>query len=193
MFWLLIDLKVLNFEQQQLFDIWNQNLNIQIDELWRTYRRAILCKRIHNSNRNLLFQQLRGDLDEKNKEIEDLKEEKIRIQSNADKLDHSLTDQRSINDSLTKQLDTSNNAVSDLQKQFESQGVTMQQLEQEVGQKSSEITSKEDEIVKARLEITRSLREVEDLKKKMLIAEKSREDLQVRLGRMLFTFDLENI
>ena len=69
----------------------------------------------------------------------------------------------------------------------------MQQLEQEVGQKSSEITSKEDEIVKARLEITRSLREVEDLKKKMLIAEKSREDLQVRLGRMLFTFDLENI
>ena len=57
----------------------------------------------------------------------------------------------------------------------------MQQLEQEVGQKSSEITSKEDEIVKARLEITRSLREVEDLKKKMLIAEKSREDLQVRL------------
>ena len=164
--------------------------NIQIDELWRTYRRAILCKTIRNSNRNLLFQQLRGDLDEKNKEIEDLKEEKIRIQSNADKLDHSLTDQRSINDSLTKQLDTSNNAVSDLQKQFESQGVTMQQLEQEVGQKSSEITSKEDEIVKARLEITRSLREVEDLKKKMLIAEKSREDLQVGLGRMLFTFDL---
>ena len=51
-----------------------------------------------------LFQQLRGDLEEKNREIEDLKDEKIKIQSNSDKLDHSLTEQRSINDSLSKQL-----------------------------------------------------------------------------------------
>ena len=56
----------------------------------------------------MTFQQLRGDLDEKNKEIEDLKDEKIRIQSNADKLDHSLTEQRSINDSLSKQLGKNN-------------------------------------------------------------------------------------
>ena len=58
-----------------------------------------------------LFQQLRGDLEEKNREIEDLKDEKIKIQSNSDKLDHSLTEQRSINDSLSKQLGKNDKSI----------------------------------------------------------------------------------
>ena len=58
-----------------------------------------------------IFQQLRGDLEEKNREIEDLKDEKIRIQSNSDKLDHSLTEQRSINDSLSKQLGKNDKSI----------------------------------------------------------------------------------
>ena len=120
---------------------------------------------------------VRGDLEDKNKEIDDLKEEKSQIQANSEKLDHLLTEQRSMTDGLSKQLESSNNAVSDLQKQLESQGVTMQQLEQDVTQKASEVTAKEEEIVKARLDITRSVREVEDLKKKMVAAEKAKEEL----------------
>jgi chromosome segregation ATPase len=38
-------------------------------------------------------------------------------------------------------------------------------------------SGKEEDIIRARLEITRSARELEDLKKKMLASEKSKEDL----------------
>lgn len=48
--------------------------------------------------------QLRGDLEEKNKEIEELKAAKSSIQITVERLEHSLNEQRTTNDGLVKQL-----------------------------------------------------------------------------------------
>ena len=60
-------------------------------------------------------------------------------QDTVEKLEDSLSEQKTENDVLTKQLEVSNDSAADLQKQYESQGVSMQQLEQDVAQKTSEI------------------------------------------------------
>ncbi len=121
--------------------------------------------------------QLKGDIEEKNKEIEKLNSDKVGIQASVGKLEQALNEQRTINDGLVKQLDSLNVCVGDLQKQIEAQTVSMQQLEQEVTHKTGEIHAKEEEVTKSKLEMARASRELEDLKKKMVILEKAKEDL----------------
>ena len=74
----------------------NQDVQSRTNEMNREIRRKERAERE--------VKQLRGDLEEKNKEIEELKASKSSIQITVERLEHSLNEQRTTNDGLVKQL-----------------------------------------------------------------------------------------
>ena len=121
---------------------------------------------------------LRHDVESKNKDIEELHQEKVRIKQMVVSLESSLGDQKQLTEGFEKRLEVVNATAVDLQGQLDTQTSAMQSLEAENSLKTSEIATKEEEIAKTKLEVARTGRELEDAKKKIIVAEKAKEELQ---------------
>ena len=129
---------------------------------------------------------LKQEVELRNKEIEDLKEEKVKVHESVGTLETMLSDQKVLTEGFEKRLEVVNSTAVELQTQLEAQAVTIQTLEQDNSVKTSEIAVKEDEIVKSKMEAARTGRELEEAKKKIVVSEKNKEELQTDKTRYFY-------
>ncbi|XP_059079555.1 cilia- and flagella-associated protein 58-like [Tigriopus californicus] len=123
--------------------------------------------------------QLKSEVETQVKENEVLKSEKSSIQSNVLRLERSLVENQKLNDGLQEQLQALSVNVEELEGHIELQTLTIQQTEQESKKTVQDLSAKDEAISQGKMEILKAHKEYEELKKKLLGVEKSRENLEM--------------